>query len=203
MKFTLEQTIEILGLNQIENAIFSSLFIQQLYNGINTYNVDSGAVVRAIRGIGSSTQKKISKERQFYGEELKGLHYIHWFEARFIVKNLSNHWKLDCENSMKFHSQTKQSFSKQGIRIGDYISEEAINQFTHDFVQGFHDRALSNKLTGERVIYLNHNDERYFLTLAFHSESDEEVRQRIEKFCFSEWPFIKDYLNTSNNQNHH
>lgn len=191
-KFTIEQTIKLLGINKIEKNVYSDLIIAQLQDGLNQFSVDSGAVMDSIKLLDKNVKSKVGGERAFRGGVLNGLFYTHWFEARFITHNLKNHWKMDLERSNKFNDQMMSSFRKQGVSEGDLITKEAIAQFTNDFVNGFFERATKENLTGERIIFFKDNGKRYFLTLSLHSEEDLKVHDRIMNNCTKQFPNLKD-----------
>jgi len=191
--FTQEDIIEHFGLEEFEKARFSNYFLSQLAWGLNTRSIDAWAIFMEIRAVERGSLGKTEKERPFNGHWLKGFHYKHWFEAKFIGRNLINHWKMENEGSQKFQNQMLNSLKKRGVREGDAITDEAYGQMVHDFtVGGYLEKMKSGKATGERIIFYPHEETNYYLSLSLHSEPDEAVYYRIALKCSEEFPFLID-----------
>ena len=95
------------------------------------------------------------------------------------------------DSSTKFQDMMKSSFKKKGVREGDVITEKAYAQMVDDFTIGAYlERMEKSKMTGERVVFKPHKNKNYYLTLAFHSESDDVVLERIKDNCNREFPFL-------------
>jgi hypothetical protein len=47
-------------------------------------------------------------------------------------------------------------------------------------------------MTGEWVIYAQHESQNFYLCLAKHNDGDEKIREKIERICLREFPFLKD-----------
>ncbi len=47
-------------------------------------------------------------------------------------------------------------------------------------------------MTGEWIIYAEHEGQKFYLCLAKHNDRDEEIREKIERICMREFPFLKD-----------
>ncbi|MBI0539127.1 hypothetical protein D9599_26665 [Roseomonas sp. KE2513] len=55
-------------------------------------------------------------------------------------------------------------------------------------------RKQRGALTGEWIVYVQHEGQNYYLTLAQHDEGDEQIHRRIVENCFQQWPWLSSYL---------
>ena len=190
INLTIEQTLEILGLGSIRNAVFSSLIIKQLQTGLSTGRFDAGAVVDVIKQIQTGKLKSKKGIRQFKGNILKGFSYAHWFEARFIAQNLLNYWEMSSGRSRKFENMLNESFEAAGVKEGDLITKEAISRLTHNMIEGFFEKSKENALTGEWIIFYQADDKNIYLTVAEHGEKDEDIYVRMALGCENDYPYL-------------
>ena len=187
--FTIAETKELLGLNQIKNAIFSDLFVAQLCQGINTGEYHSQIIVDQIRKIQNSEVSGLKEPRNFKGDILSEFMHSHWFETKFLPQNLMNYWKLDSEKSKKFHGLIKQCCVESGLNENDNITVEVTNLLAKKSLEiCLREREDNNRLTGEWIIFYNKYGINIFLTLAFHTEKDEDIFLRMANNCQLEFP---------------
>jgi hypothetical protein len=188
MNFTEKQTIEILGIAGIPNAVFSKLFIGQLKNAITSGSFNAGAVIDVIKNIQSGTLKNKKGVRDFKGNILKGFSYAHWFEASFIPKNLQDHWKTESPSSKKMFNAISNSIKKSGVKKGENITRESVSQISKDIVDGIFQRSKQGQLTGEWIIFHKKEMLNTYLTIATHHELDETIYLRMVGKCGLEFP---------------
>ncbi len=55
-------------------------------------------------------------------------------------------------------------------------------------------RRNEGRMTGEWIVYTQHEGKNFYLCLAKHNDGDEKIRERIERICVREFPFLKDVL---------
>lgn len=198
LEFSIEQTREWLGLDSIPNATFSNLILSQFQYGLCERAFHVGAVVDVIKKIQNGTLTSKKGVRHFKHEPLKGFSYAHWFEARFMLTNLMNHWKIRSKTSDKLLNQIGDSFKSSGLSIGDLIDQKAISQLGYDvIVGGYEDRARNGELTGEWIIFYIDERKTIFLGLAQHRSDrngDRELYLKMACACVDEFPelFPKD-----------
>ena len=194
LEFSIEQTREWLGLDSIPNATFSNLILSQFQYGLCERAFHVGAVVDVLKKIQNGTLTSKKGVRQFKHEPLKGFSYAHWFEARFMVTNLMNHWKIESPKSDKLLNQIGDSFKSTGLEIGDLIDQKAISQLSHDLiVGGYEDRARNGELTGEWIIFYIDERKTIFLGLAQHrsdQNGDRELYLKMAHACGDEFSEI-------------
>lgn len=76
-----------------------------------------------------------------------------------------------------------------------YLSEEDIAAIVHDAVQGnYTRRSEAAALTGDWIVFAQHEGLNYYLCLAMHETGDQNIRDQIELVCVHEFPFLKDLL---------
>jgi hypothetical protein len=121
---------------------------------------------------------------QFQHPPLKGLWHKHFFDAHFIPHNLANHW---AGNRLKNLVEEVLDPKKSSI-----ITKEMISELNERLVEGaIEEREAAHKLTGEWIVYAEHEGRNYYLCLARHNEGDEAIFSRISQLCYLEFPFLK------------
>lgn len=117
---------------------------------------------------------------KFTKPPLVGLWKKHFPQPQFILRNINIH------NKANLFSDEIDPIVKQEIARGK-SAEEISHSLTFE---AFERRALSRKITGEWIIYCKHNKQNYYLTLATHTERDEDIYERINLGCQPEFPFL-------------
>ena len=92
-------------------------------------------------------------------------------------------------------------YAEEKIKEAQESGEERF--FTKEDVQKIVDDVVTNnlarrrsegKMTGEWIVYFQHKNQKFYLCLAKHDESDEKILQRIKRTCVSEFPFLQEVL---------
>jgi hypothetical protein len=80
-----------------------------------------------------------------------------------------------------------------------YVSIDDIKSLTEDAVHGNLGRlATAAALTGEWIIYAQHEGKNYYLCLGTHHKSGHKaLRQQIDDFCCLEFPFLSSLLSNA------
>lgn len=123
----------------------------------------------------------------FKKHPLKGLYKIHHGShsgyGYSLMLNIKNYWfnKKD-ELIPKREKELDQIIEKTGLsRISVPLNE-------------MHTKAVASKdLTGEWIIYAQHNKINYFLCLALHNEGDENIFKNKIEVCLKEFPKLKQF----------
>lgn len=113
------------------------------------------------------------RPRQMRGV-LRGLWHKHYFEPRFILRNLMN----ETEEMVK-DGRWEEMFTPH---YGKYV-HEFIDQVSYQIVVGAYERrARDQRITGEFFVYERLPDgSNYYLTLGTHGEWD-AIRHRVEPY---------------------
>ncbi|MCZ8148227.1 MAG: hypothetical protein O9325_10320 [Roseomonas sp.] len=140
----------------------------QLDRSLNVFAIFD-AVTRLEGDLTRNTQMKVPT-RYERNEPLSGLWHAHFFDARFVVKNLEN------ENSRKRVRELMRP------HFGRFVGEVA-GQIAHEMTAGaLVRRAARNALTGEHIVFDALPECNYYLTVRRHREADEAVAARIAEY---------------------
>jgi hypothetical protein len=72
-----------------------------------------------------------------------------------------------------------------------YVTREDIALLADDIVHGNWRRmASAGELTGEWIVYAQHEGANYYLCLGRHDSGDEYLRSQIDAICCQEFPFL-------------
>ena len=76
-----------------------------------------------------------------------------------------------------------------------YVTAQDVQTITSDAVHGnWMRRANAGQLTGDWVVYAQHEGQNYYLCIAKHGDSDEHIREQIDVACTHQFPFLTDIL---------
>lgn len=167
-----------------QNARFTSIFRQQLHTitlqrALNPFTILDE--IRALEGDGRR-QSRTKASSSFKGGLLHGLMHKHYFSARHIAKNLRNYWKQDEDKAL---AAIKKVILTQ--RTDDLL--QLSGAIAHRYVdEAYKHKNMARSLTGDWIIYKRHNHHNYYLCLAWHEESEEEIYDRIAGCTEAEFP---------------
>jgi hypothetical protein len=173
---------------QLDLSRLSSLLLAQIYDSeINrVYSTfDLTSPIKLLEGLITSDSTR--HEEQFKHAPLIGLYKKHFTSPRFLVKNLQNFHRSK-QGKRHFESAWDEACKLSGSGIVDetfikYISHHA----TVDPIELKH---RSREMTGEWVVFHKHNGANYYLTLAFHGETNAQIYQKVTLACeFDKLPF--------------
>jgi hypothetical protein len=175
------------NLRSISNLLFAQLTSVSKHRTFNCFSVTD--VIQNLEGVGRGSC--VRGEEPFKHLPLKGFWKAHFFDARFLLKNLVNHWGLGYESSPKF--------SELCARVAE---EEDQNPTVHGWqgrlahevaIDGYEEKAKKRNLTGEWLIFSKHENLSYYLCITRHSmtrEGDEAIYALLNEFCEPEYPFL-------------
>ncbi len=166
-------------------AVYSTRFLRELLisrdrREINVHAISD--VIQDLHGVGRS--KGRTRGRAFKREPLRGFMHAHWFEARFIAKNIGVHWGIDRGGAPAFDQMLDQFFARNN---GKFV-EDVVGELAHEFVVGGFEQRAKRRLTGEWIVYAEDEGRCVYLTIARHDEGDEKIFDRIRRDCEPEFP---------------
>ncbi|CAE6872462.1 hypothetical protein [Paraburkholderia domus] len=181
------------GLAGIDTSRLSKFLLVQLTSAwkrrtLNTFAITD--VIQHLEGRGPN-RSNTAKPRQFNGESLRGLWKVHFFDPRFLTRNIYNEWSVFSPRSDKFEKLCEH-----------VVAEETENpssggwqgRLAHEFVvEGYKRRAAKQRLTGEWLIFGVHEQKNVYLALCAHSdgpEQDAEIYSALLNLCGDEFPDI-------------
>ncbi|MBS4050797.1 hypothetical protein [Methylomonas rivi] len=174
--------IDLSRVSQFLSIQLASIHKHRVYNSFSITDV-----IQDLEGVGRGCKRRVA---QFKHPPLKGLWKVHFFDPRFMVKNLINHWGLERANSPKLNNLF--------LRIDE---DEEKSPSTHGWhgrlahemtVVGYEERARKNNLTGEWIIFLKYKGKNYYLCISRHTspEEDRDVYEFLKNLCEHEYPFL-------------
>ena len=152
----------------------SRLICEQLAFGIKSRTLNSFEVTDVIQALEGHRTRGHVEVRAFNHPPLKGLLHAHFLQAAFIPTNIANEMKTSRGKAL-IDSVFKDK------KLSD---EEKLKLSAHQATFGMFDsRAANNALTGEWIIYAEHQGRRYYLAIASHSEGDTIIYNRMMERC--------------------
>lgn len=185
------------GLNGIDIQRVSWFLSAQLAFARKSRLFSSFAVTDVIqrlegRGRGSS----VKSAQPFKHNPLKGFWKAHFFDARFIIRNLINEWGLEYENSPKFYELCNK-VTKDEEECPSPLGWQG--RLAHELVfGGFEERTRRHRITGEWLVFAEYTSEKYYLCIANHSdntEDDNKLHDLIVSTCGNDFPYLFNQLN--------
>ncbi|ARK76830.1 hypothetical protein BOC39_25545 [Burkholderia pseudomallei] len=181
------------GLYGIDTSRLSRFLLAQLTSAWKHRTINTFAVTDVIQHLEGRNPlpSMTAKPRQFKGDALRGLWKVHFFDARFLVRNILNEWSMFSSKSDKFEklcarvaAEEEQAPSRVGWQ----------GRLVHEFVmEGYRQRATKRKLTGEWLIFGVHEQKNIYLSLCTHSDSpeqDREIYDALFALCGDEFPNV-------------
>lgn len=185
---------ECIGLEHAAPGRYSILLLLGLFGGFKSGHLNPAKVVHeinALEGIGTSSQLKPPIQNKH--PPLKGLWHKHYLQDGLssMAKNLK---KGLGKYGLPFLDQSISEAQDGGEER--YLSEEDIKFIADDVVHGNWMRlATDEALTGEWIIYAQHEGRNYYLCLGTHDISQHEnLRKQIDALCCQEFPFLSALL---------
>jgi hypothetical protein len=194
MKPEVEGFARMIGLDQAAPGRYSLLLPLTMYGATLAGKLNPDRIVheiRALEGIGKPSQLKAPIQNKH--PPLKGLWHKHYLEdgqhamALNILKGLK-----------RFGLPLVQQRADEAAAAGEtrYIMPEDIEAIATDAIHGNWMRLVDRQaLTGEWIMYAQHEGQNYYLALASHdSSTHDHVRQLIDTVCCQEFPFLAKLL---------
>ncbi len=161
------------GLCGIDLARVSDLLVAQLASVHKHRMFDSFSVTDVMQELEGSGRGVPVKYDAFKHMPLRGLWKAHFFDARFLARNIIEHWGLRFENSSKFSNLCAQGADEEEAEPSAYGWQAKLaHRLTID---GMEQRAKQG-LTGEWIVFGKHNGSNYYLCIAKHTSQAEDIR---------------------------
>ncbi len=181
-----------IGLYGVDISRVSWLLSVQLYCALKHRSFNIFSVTDVIQQIEGRRPSRLAKgPEEFKHPPLKGLWKAHFFDPRFMVRNLINEWGLIYESSQKFKDLCERAAKEEEAEPSKVGSQGRLAHAV--VVEGYESRASKKKLTGEWIIFGKHEGKNYYLCIATHSSTrkeDEEIYNAVQHLCSDEFPFL-------------
>jgi hypothetical protein len=172
-----------LDLRRISTVLLAQAYAFEINRIFDTFDLTQP--IKVLEGAGASSSTPA--EDQFRHAPLAGLYKKHFTSARFLPKNLLNFLRSK-EGGRHFDNAWDEAAKVSG---SEYIDEIFTKHLTHHMVvDPIETKSASNEMTGEWVVFHKHEGANYYLTFAFHIETNDEIHQRVVTACeFDNLPF--------------
>ncbi|BBA70045.1 hypothetical protein YM18_1510 [Geobacter sulfurreducens] len=174
---------------RFENAVFTDLFVTQLWIMDTIGRIPSCYVMDEIKFLESKGKKTSTKPAtRFTKPPLEGLWHKHFFVSYFLVTNLCNYLGIE-----QGHQRNLKKIIEEVINNSEseHFTEEMSAQIAHRVsIEAFQERAGADRLTGEWIIFGKHDGKNYYLSVASHDEGDAVIFNRIQQYCVPQFPFL-------------
>ena len=180
----------IIGLERAAPGRYSMLLLLNLFGGCKSGRLNPAKVVheiKALEGIGKPSRLK--PPSPFTRPPLKGLMHKHYLEdgIRSMAINIQKGMK-------KYGLPLFKQRMREAQQVGEerYVTVEDIKSLANDAVHGNWMRMSSAvELTGQWIIYAQHEGANYYLCLGNHNKSEHaDLRKQIDALCCQEFPFL-------------
>jgi len=146
--------------------------------------------IRALEASGKTSHTK-SEDAFVRHDKLKGLKKKHFSSARFLLQNIGAHWGIaNGRKGNKRFDEFCQKFAAPTATETEF--ETLISQLAHEFTIGAYEKRFSDKsMTGEWIVFDDRSGDRFYLSLAAHSEPDDVIWERVKLAIEFDFPHLK------------
>lgn len=168
----------------LSSALHTSVFACQLADGALRGGLNAAAVMNEMLILETNGRSVAKRAQPFKGKLLGGIMHKHFFQARHLPHNLVNQWPATND---QLHRAVKKIM---GQYVGKTVEASTLAREISERVVsgGFTQRQKQHALTGDWIVYKRHDRKNYYLCLARHDESDQEIFQRFAAAAESEFP---------------
>jgi len=173
----------------------SSQILLDLFFGTSIFGLHPLTVIDEIKSLENHTISQTKQAKQFRGSHLCGFWHKHYMNggAASLAQNVKNALN---EYGIPFFEQ--QMAEAQAAGEKRFVTKEDLPEIVNDVLtNNLARRRSEGKMTGEWIVYAQHENQNFYLSLAKHNDSDQEIRERIERICVREFPFLKNVLQQS------
>jgi hypothetical protein len=179
----------------LSEALALKLYRASMYQGFNASRVIDE--IALLEGATLSRHTNTKPASQFRGPHLGRFWHKHWTDTAFINQNLTVQW-------FGPHAQKNKILRKEIEKVCKALGKSSVddlsiaecwelaNKLSHSVVRdGYESRRSRKALTGEWLIYYNHNGQNYYLDIAVHCSRKDEpaLLERLRADCEWEFPF--------------
>jgi hypothetical protein len=183
-----------IGLEQAAPDRYSFLLVLGLFGSFKAGVLNPAEVVheiRALEAIGPPSRLKPPIQNRY--QPLKGLWHKHYLEDGIRSTAMNVQRGLNRHGMPLFEQRIREAEAAGEER---YMSADDIPALVNDVISGNLRRlADAEALTGEWIVFAQHEARNYYLCLATHeSNTHDYVRRQIDAICCLEFPFLSSML---------
>jgi hypothetical protein len=184
---------EAIGLDRVASGRYSILLLLGLYGGMKSGQLNPAKVIYEIEALeGIRERSRLKPPSVFERAPLKGLWHKHYLEDGLasMAKNLRRGIH---KYGLPWLDATVADAEASGEER--FFTEQDVGRLVHDVVVGNWERLNADSaLTGEWIIFAQHEGKNYYLCLGRHQGGDDFMRSQIDAVCVSEFPFLAQLL---------
>ena len=172
-----------LDLTRLSTVLLAQAYSFEINRIFDTF--DLAQPIKVLEGVCSSDATPPAD--QFRHAPLTGLYKKHFSSPRFLPTNLLNFLRSK-EGNRHFNKAWDEAARVSGSQ---YIDEMFTKHLSHHMVvDPIEIKSTSNEMTGEWVVFHKHEGANYYLTYAFHTETNDAIHKRVVTACeFDDLPF--------------
>ena len=172
-----------LDLSRLSTVLLAQSYSSDINRVFDTFDLTHP--IKVLEGLASSDGT--GSAEQFRYAPLIGLYKKHFTSPKFLVRNLLNFLRSK-EGNRHFNNVWDKAAKASA---SDYIDETFTKYLTHHMVvDPIAIKSASNRMTGEWVVFHTHEGANYYLTIAFHGETNDQIHQKVLLACeFDKFPF--------------
>lgn len=182
-----------IGLEQAVPGRYSVLLLLELFAGGQSGQMNPAKVVHEIQVLEGLRESSCLKPASVFDRKpLQGLWHKHYLaegvpsmaiNLQKAMKRYGLPWLEDVVSQAQVSGEER------------FLTEQDISQIAHDAVVGHWERLSEEAaLTGEWIIFAQHQGKNHYLCLGRHKSGDEFLRSQIDAVCVREFPFLIDIL---------
>jgi hypothetical protein len=173
------------GLDAIAVGRYSKLFVFKLLLYTKVEGTEPAFILEELKALESLPNNAIFTKppTQFTRQPLRGLWHKHFFDARFVPNNIAIHMQ-----GKRLEETVKRIFDHaKSPTVTKGMIEELAQAVSHGALQ---EREGQGKLTGEWIVFAKDQGKNYYLTLATHTEGDQQTFDEIRNMAYSDFAFL-------------
>lgn len=173
---------------------YSSSILLDLFFGTEFLGLNPCTVVDEIKSL---EKLKISRTRaatQFKKDPLRGLWHKHYMngDVASLAQNVEHALK---DYRIPFFDEKIREAQIAGEKR--FVTKEDVPIIVKDVLtNNLARRGNEGKISGEWIVYAQHENQNFYLCLAKHKDNDRDknIREKIERICVREFPFLNNVL---------
>jgi len=171
----------------------SAAILLDLFFGTEFLGVNSFTVIEEIRALEKQEISQTKPATPFRGRHLRGLWHKHYMNGDLasLAQNLKS--ELDRKGNRLSPFFEEKIEEAQAAGEERFVTKEDVPKIVNDILtNNLAKRRSEGRMTGEWIVYVQEEGQNFYLCLAKHNDGDEKIREKIERICVWEFPFLKD-----------
>lgn len=165
-----------LDLTRVSTVFLAQAFSSEKFGAFCAFDLTNP--IKVMEGLAKHNDTPM--EDQFKHYPLKGLYKKHFSSPRFLPKNLRNYLHSK-EGQAHFDRIFKEA---SNINKSGFVDEEFASYVAHHMaIDPIEIKSANNRMTGEWIVFHKHEGRNYYLTVASHKESNEDIYKRVLLAC--------------------